>query len=117
FTINVTKPHLWHNTAKPLDVNNDAHIAPVDALAVINYINAFGSGAVPAGAQIGQPYGFLDTDGDDHIAPVDALKIINVINAGLGGEGDAAGTPANLDELIALLATDPQSGTSRRRPP
>jgi ELWxxDGT repeat protein len=115
FTINVTKPHAWYNTVKPLDVNNDHHVFPNDALAIINYINAFGHGDVPANAQIGQPWGFIDTDHDNHINPTDALKVINVINAGQGGEGEADSAPSNLDELINLLASDPQSGASRRR--
>jgi hypothetical protein len=94
--------HPWHNDINPLDVvgseslTPDGHIVAGDALAIINYINAFGSGAVPAGAAIGQPYGFLDTTGgvngtgDDFIAPDDALAVINAINAGLGGEGEAS---------------------------
>src|SRR5262249_23166765 len=88
FNINVTKPNIWHNSSlwvpanKPgLDVqggpNNapDGHVAPNDALAVINYLNSFGTvnnGKVPAlGATIptqpnpsvvtyGGPFGYLD---------------------------------------------------------
>jgi hypothetical protein len=40
----------WHNDAKALGVNNDTHVGAIDAVAVINYINAFGAGAVPANA-------------------------------------------------------------------
>src|SRR5439155_18364258 len=49
FHITVTKPLIWHNakvvrSAVPgLDVTDDGHIAPDDAVAIINYINAFGS--------------------------------------------------------------------------
>lgn len=94
--------HPWHNSANGLDVNGginnqpDGHVVAGDALAVINYINAFGSGAVPAHAAIGQPFGFLDTgggvngSGDNFIAPNDVLDVINAINAGKGGEGEGS---------------------------
>ena len=51
FNINISKPLIWHNsnvwTKKPqapntgFDVNGDGAVAANDALAVINYINAF----------------------------------------------------------------------------
>ena len=146
FNIVVTKAHVWHNDANPLDVTGeggqpDGHIVAADALAIINYINAFGSGAVPANSQIGQPYGFLDTSGgiddvgDDSIAPDDALAVINAINAGLGGEGESfaadmnAGSASSTNpqvyigkhddptDLIALLALDmAQQNPPRKNP-
>jgi len=108
-----------------------------DALAIINYINAFTASAVPANAAIGQPFGFLDTSGgengtgDNSIAPSDALEVINAINAGLAGEGEptenqsgippaadvqplsSSGQPS-LNELIGLLAIDVASQPKRR---
>jgi hypothetical protein len=110
FDITITKPRPWHNVANRLDVtsNNglpDGEVAPNDALAIINYINSFDSGAVPAGAAVGQPFGFLDTEGgensegDNFVAPNDALAVINFINANSSGEGEAAAatesTPAD----------------------
>src|SRR5205085_4526965 len=53
FAITITKPHPWHNTANPLDVDGDGHIAPADALAVINRINSIGSGPVKASGNDG----------------------------------------------------------------
>src|SRR5207302_1288848 len=41
----------WHNSPKPLDVNNDMHIVAGDTLAIINYINARLATAVPADAK------------------------------------------------------------------
>ena len=87
----------WHNEAKALDVNGgrnnapDDHVVAGDALAVINYLNAFGSGAVPASAVLGLPFGFLDTDEDNFVTAADALDVINFLNAGLGGEGEGGG--------------------------
>src|SRR5262249_29182940 len=126
--INIDKPHLWWNLINHLDVNDDTHIAPNDAVAIINYVNAFGSlnfGKVPdvgtaiggGMADSGQPFGFVDANGDTFVAPNDALAVINAINAGQGGEGESTpvssqqsavrtqgGTSA--DELMALLAVD-----------
>jgi hypothetical protein len=70
---------LIHNPRKPMDVTGDGHVAPGDALAVVNYLNAFGSKPVPPDA-LGGPY--CDVNGDGRIAPNDALVIINAINAG-----------------------------------
>jgi autotransporter-associated beta strand protein len=115
--------HPWHNDVHGLDVTNDNSVVPADVVAVVNYINAFGPGPVPANAVIGQPFGFLDTDKDNNISPNDVVQIINFINAfgaglpGPAGEGVAienqvpaiSPQPAangNLDELIALLAAN-----------
>ena len=117
----------------------DGHIVAADALAIINYINAFGPGAIPAGAQIGRPHGYLDTSGgmndvgDDLIAPADALAVINAINAGQGGEGEGGATGVrdvaastaspqfhavqhdDWADLLALLALDTAQQSLTRR--
>jgi hypothetical protein len=129
-TIVIDKPHPWHNELTALDVTGngakpDGHIAPNDALAIINYINAFGSGAVPAGAAIGAPFGFIDTTGaggvaDNFVAPNDALAVINMINAGLAGEGENSGQAGDTgqgtgnSDLMLLLAMDVAAQPRRR---
>jgi hypothetical protein len=126
-TITVIKPHRWHNVARPLDVQPDGTVVPADAVEVINYINAFGSGAVPPDAVLGPPY--IDVIADNQIAPIDALTVINYINAfgpglrgpGAAGEGEgAAGTaPPQADDpmsdLMAMLAADVALQPRRRR--
>src|SRR5207253_708621 len=79
FSITITKPHLWHNAINGLDVTLDGHVAPNDALAIINYLNAFGSQVVPQNASIGPL--FYDVAGDDNVAPIDALTVINFLNS------------------------------------
>jgi hypothetical protein len=64
----------------------DGIVSPEDSLAIINYINAFGGGAVPASATSGGPY--YDVTGDGNIAPDDTLAVINYINAQSGPSGD-----------------------------
>ena len=150
FQIVVNKPLKWHNTLHGLDVTGaggviDNQVAPGDALAIINFINAFGSGHVPANAVYGPPY--YDTNADDSISPGDALAVINFINAfgsslpGPAGEGEAlsnscdayfqqlgqppqpvtvnaSGQPQSNDplaETIAILAGDAASEQIRRK--
>jgi len=121
FTITVSKLHAWHNDANPLDVNADGHVAPVDALAIINFINGFHAQAVPTTAVDGPLY--YDVNPDDFIAPNDALAIINQINAFGSSEGEATGTGAFISpasdgalsaELLSLLALDTSAGRRRR---
>ncbi len=96
----------WQNNRSRLDVNNDTHIAANDALAVINYINAFGAIRLPASAPVGQS--FLDVNGDNNVAPNDALDVINAINAGQASEGEGPQPDAttNFDDVLNLLALD-----------
>lgn len=71
------------------DVDNSTTVEAADVLAVINYINAQGSGLLPENAANQKPY--LDVDGDNNVVAADVVDIINYINAGrpLGGEAEA----------------------------
>jgi hypothetical protein len=97
FAITIVKPHPWHNAANPLDVDGDGQVAPADALAVINLLNAIRSGPLTAGVNDGN---FYDVRADNYLSPIDALLIINYLNAVSHrgqGEGDVhAATPADL---------------------
>ena len=92
----------WTNPIDALDVNADGHIAPIDALILINSLNSDGSRTLPT--LTAPPEHYLDPSGDGHIAPNDVLLIINFLNrfgnnpesiaeqAGtLSGEGEAEG--------------------------
>jgi len=99
-------------------VNDDTHVAANDVVAVVNYINAFGSGLVPDNASNSQP--FNDVNGDNNVAPNDALDIVNAINAGQGGEGeggsdDSVLLAADSNDLLALLAYDLLAQSQRKR--
>ena len=59
-------------------MNDDGEISPVDALIVINWLNAKGETAPPDGP----PY--RDTSGDGYVAPVDALLVINHLMESMG---------------------------------
>jgi len=86
----------WHNFGTLTDdvagtngPNPDGSVAAGDVLTIINYINANGSGPIPADAQIGLPIGFVDTDPDNQVVAQDVLKVINYINAGRPQGGEA----------------------------
>jgi hypothetical protein len=139
FTIAIIKPQVWRNTDNPLNVDGSTDttpVSPIDAVLVINYLNAGLGGAVPEGAATRPPY--LDVDGDNFVSPIDAVLVINWLNGNpaaaaappLAGEGEGLifvgatdearakeGTSnGQCDALLELLALD-LSGTSavRRR--
>jgi VCBS repeat-containing protein len=89
-TIRAT-PSPWQNQARPLDVNGDTFVTPIDALIVINLVNSIGSGPLAGRTPPVPTQPSVDTNGDGQLAPLDALLVINAINAGAGGEGAGEG--------------------------
>ncbi|MCU0962413.1 MAG: dockerin type I domain-containing protein [Pirellulaceae bacterium] len=76
----------YTNPLLPLDVNADGVVSPLDALLIINRLNASGSRFM-SGANSTAPY--CDTNADLMITPIDALLVINHLNYALGGaEGE-----------------------------
>ena len=68
----------WQNPLWRMDVDDDGTLSPLDALIVINQINA----ADPE-LDFGNPVGnnpYLDVDGDNRLSPLDVLGVINQIN-------------------------------------
>jgi Dockerin type I domain/Bacterial pre-peptidase C-terminal domain len=98
--ITITDSDLtWHNANVPTDVNDDNRVSPIDALLVINYLNANGSGGLPSGS----PPPYLDVSGDNQITPLDALLVINYLNQFGSGEGEASYTDTPVDSPAALV--------------
>jgi VCBS repeat-containing protein len=75
---NLLAGDLWHNAEMPADVNHDSQLTPIDALLVINELNASNSGTRAA---IPDRPMFYDVSGDRNLTPVDALLVINALNA------------------------------------
>lgn len=85
----------WHNVANPADVDGDGYVAPSDALAIFNELNAWGPRSLsvlpPGGASLrsgfssfaaaGGPLAMVDVDGDNFLSPSDALVVFNLLNA------------------------------------
>ena len=72
----------WQCPVFPQDVNHDGLITPLDALIVINFLNANGPRTlpVPPTAALAPPP-YLDCTGDREVTAQDALLVINYLNA------------------------------------
>ena len=75
--ISVRSP--YHNYNLNEDVNGDGFVSPIDALLVINELNARGSGPITTAGGSGWPP-MLDVNGDGLLTPIDVLLIINHLN-------------------------------------
>ncbi len=71
------------NPSNAYDVNNDGHVSPIDALIVINSLNAGNGGRLnPDGASGEDGYRvYIDVDGDGSLTPLDVLSVVNYINS------------------------------------
>ena len=97
----------WSNPINADDVNGDGIVTPIDALAVINYVNSNGSGVDPTPPD-GQ-HKFLDTNKDGFVTPVDALLVINQLD-GVAQAAKAAGA-SSLSTATAGSAAVANSAT------
>ncbi len=84
------------------DVNADGFITPIDALLIINFLNANRGGRSVVGLPAPPPY--RDVDGNNFISPLDALLVINYLNSRRGGSGEGEGQSES-DQNLALLMT------------
>ncbi len=89
--LNVPSP--WHNYANSRDVNGNGIVTPLDALIVINYINAnAGSFALPRTPT--SPPRYYDVsagpagDGDAEVTALDVLIVVDFLNSDLAGEAE-----------------------------
>jgi len=94
----------WQNSFRPLDVNNDGRVTPIDALLVITQLNADAAsgrdGLLPVPPTVDfSPPPFLDVNGNGAVEPLDVLIIINELNAQVSGEGEAEGEASAADQL------------------
>jgi len=104
---------IWRNAVDSLDVDRNQFVVPLDALHVINDLNAIGSRALPA---IKDPSAFfLDTNGDQFLSPIDALLVINYLNDGAGQQRRLreTGSLASTTEITIGLGQDAGSRTYR----
>lgn len=68
----------WQNPARATDVNDSGEVTPLDALAVINYINAHAGDVRLPTSSIPPPY--YDVDGNGLVTAADVLIVINLLN-------------------------------------
>ena len=88
------------------DVNADGFVTPLDALVVINFLEAQGSASVPVSLIGSAPPDYLDTTGNGLVTPQDALDVIDVLAllGGGSGEGEFASQLRN-QQIPAQLGT------------
>ena len=117
FIIDVGSATPWQNPINPLDVTADGLVSPLDALVVINQLNAAGSrllGQLPNAPN--GPADYFDVNGDGAITPLDALQIINALNARVAHSAAAdQSQQVGAATAVAAIAFGP-AGISRTAP-
>ncbi len=103
-----TLPVYRHNTINALDVSGDQLVTALDALLIINELNA----ASAAGSDA-----FLDTNGDGMVSSIDVLLVINMLNSKSTAEGE--GTVSSLvdsvnNQVVDLLAASWAASQERK---
>jgi hypothetical protein len=87
--LRVINPSPWKNPLEPADASIDNQLQPVDALILINSLNADGSRTLPfPQTAVDLPPYYYDVNGDNELQPLDVLRIINRLN--LNNFGGAA---------------------------
>lgn len=104
-----TLPNVWEFAHQwkpnPYDVNVDGVVSPLDAVLLINELNALGSRALPPAPGGTRAPLFFDVSGDNNLGPTDPILVINYINAGgTGGGEDEANAEAEEDGKLAALS-------------
>ena len=85
---------LRYNTTKPLDVNEDGIVTPIDVLLVINAIN---DGVTSAAV------GAIDTNGDGVLQALDVLLVVNYLNRDIAIASSAVAGEADLDAIRTIV--------------
>ena len=102
----------WQNSPNQYDVNNDDGVSPLDALLLINYINAQASPPIPLPLPKPAGYPFYDVERGrqrrPHTTCLLVINEINRLNTQLGGEGEgdaasrtvASARNSHLDDVL-----------------
>ena len=99
----------------PADVNADGLITPIDAGAILTYLNSYGAGPIPS--QLGSPPYYYDVNGDDLISSIDQLLVINALNAHTNGPpptGTLATDLTRIDTIYVNIAGLPNTLVQRQ---
>ncbi len=106
--------HTGQNPLLPTDVDGNGQVAPLDALHVINRINAGGAPLSPV--QSGVPPVYFDVNGDNRLSPLDVLNVINYLNTNFGRQGEGEGVaavPGTASRLVGSSRLDQEEFPSR----
>jgi len=102
----------YHNSARPLDVNNDGHVSAIDALLVINQLNGVGRGSGEGENNFNY---YPDTSGDGRVSALDALLVINYLNNRSLASGEGEGEGESAPEVTSQGASSNRSTLSQRK--
>jgi len=104
---------VYQNPETPTDVDANGQVTPLDALLVVNALNAIGSTSIDAvagqdatagegeaSAAIAPP--FVDVNGDYVLSPLDVLLVVNDLNSPDSSDGTAGAE----GEAVALAWAD-----------
>ena len=105
----ISIPSPWQNPLDSNDVNNDGEVSAVDALQIVNRLNATGPKSLKT------PFdgsGFYDVNGDGLLTPLDALLVINELNTSVvsaeAGSGLGSSNDGDLSEGEGEQQPSPQ---------
>lgn len=106
----------WQNPLNPLDTNRDGRVSSLDALVIINELNA------EVIRQLNNPRRYdqlslpdFDTSGDGRISSLDALLVINRLNSQLQAEGESAEQRFNPQTWMMAYEMIEENDRRRRR--
>jgi hypothetical protein len=104
----------WQHPTVSNDVNDDTHVSPIDALLVLNDLNAFGPRSLPLPSAGFAPPPYLDVNGDQFVTPVDALLVFNELNSRAAEEKAAAAAgESDFSDLAAAIEADRKESAFR----
>jgi predicted outer membrane repeat protein len=102
---------VWCNARESHDVNDDGRVSPLDALAIINSLNAEGTRQLPSDSGSEPARLFYDVNRDGFISPRDALQVVNYLNAG----GNSRTVAENAELTESVLTVDEQTTPALQR--
>jgi hypothetical protein len=106
---------VQNNPINALDVNGDGHVSPIDAILVINALNADFNGAATQTTQTTSD--FADVDGDGIVSAIDALHVINYLNQAAAHFSQPTTAPVAAIRGIDLSISSTKEANPLRRSP
>lgn len=82
---------LTKNAFLAEDVDGDSLVTALDALVLVNYLDAAAAGGVSPAASTASAFN-LDVNGDGDVTPLDALRVVNHINGRIGASAEGEGS-------------------------
>jgi uncharacterized delta-60 repeat protein len=105
----------WQNPSIATDVNGDGAVSPIDALILINELDARGTNPLKGPAQPNSAgFDYLDVNGDNQLTPLDALAVIDALDLKVNPSTSGAETgPVILPSVVAApLAAQVSTGSN-----